>query len=65
MYEKIAWNNFLKTGNVESFLEYRRLLETNNNIASNINNMQHLDERIRQNVGELLNEIDKSKGNRY
>lgn len=25
MYEKIAWDNFYKTGNVESFLEYKRL----------------------------------------
>lgn len=25
MYEKIAWENFYKTGNVESFLEYKYL----------------------------------------
>lgn len=25
MYEKIAWENFYKTGNVESFLEYKLL----------------------------------------
>lgn len=65
MYEKLAWNNFLKTGNVESFLEYKRLLETNNNLSNNIYNMQNIDEKIKQNVGELLNEIDKSKGDRY
>lgn len=29
MYEKIAWNNFIKTGDVQSFLEYRRLVEMN------------------------------------
>lgn len=32
MYEKIAWNNFLKTGNIESFLEYRRILDLKNKI---------------------------------
>lgn len=25
MYEKIAWNNFCKTGNLESFVEYKLL----------------------------------------
>lgn len=25
MYEKIAWENFYKTGNVESFIEYKLL----------------------------------------
>jgi hypothetical protein len=27
MYENIAWNNFLKTGNIESFLEYKRIID--------------------------------------
>lgn len=63
MYEKLAWNNFLKTGNVESFLEYKRLVEVNNNLS--INQMQNTNEIIKQNVGELLNEIDKSKGDSY
>lgn len=63
MYEKLAWNNFLKTGNVESFLEYKRLVEANNNLS--INQMQNTNEIIKQNVGELLNEIDKSKGDSY
>ncbi|MEG0872780.1 MAG: hypothetical protein RSE00_02210 [Clostridia bacterium] len=26
MYEKIAWNIFLNTGDIESFLEYKRLI---------------------------------------
>lgn len=34
MYEKIAWNNFLKTGNIESFLEYRRILDLKDKISS-------------------------------
>ena len=63
MYEKLAWNNFLKTGNVESFLEYKRLVEVNNNLS--INQIQNTNEIIKQNVGELLNEIDKSKGDSY
>lgn len=25
MYEKIAWNNFCKTGSVESYLEYKNI----------------------------------------
>ena len=63
MYEKLAWNNFLKTGNVESFLEYKRLVEVNNNLS--LNQMKNTNEIIKQNVGELLNEIDKSKGDSY
>lgn len=62
MYKDLAWNNFLKTGNVESFLEYKRFLDVNNDLSIDINNMQNMDEKIKQNVGELLNEIDKSKG---
>jgi len=30
MYENIAWNNFLKTGNIESFLEYRKIIDLKN-----------------------------------
>ena len=30
MYEDLAWNNFCKTGNIESFLEYKKLSEMNN-----------------------------------
>lgn len=63
MYEKLAWNNFYKTGSIESYLEYRRLLEVNDNLSEN--NMQNINSNIRQNVGELLNEIDKGKGNSY
>lgn len=58
MYEKLAWNNFEKTGDIESFLEYRRLMETN----LNMNNIEDVNNKIRQNIGELLNEIDKGKG---
>lgn len=51
MYEKIAWNNFIKTGNIESFLEYKRL-----------SNMQIINNNINENIGALLNEINKDKG---
>ncbi len=51
MYEKIAWNNFIKTGNIESFLEYKRL-----------SNMQIINNSINENIGALLNEINKDKG---
>jgi hypothetical protein len=30
MYENIAWNNFLKTGNIESFLEYKKIVDLKN-----------------------------------
>ena len=55
MYEKLAWNNFEKTGDIESFLEYRKFMEVNEEL--------NIDNKIMQNIGELLNEIDKSKGN--
>ncbi len=56
MYEKIAWDHFIKTGDVESFLEYKRICETKRDLDNYINN---------QNVGENLNEIAQSEGNSY
>ena len=50
MYEKIAWNNFYKTGNIESFLEYRKLNE--------INNMQSL----QMEKGDVFSEFNKIEG---
>ena len=35
MYENIAWENFIKTGNVESFMEYKKIKEIKNNLNSN------------------------------
>ena len=32
MYENIAWNNFLKTGSIESFLEYKRIIDVKNGL---------------------------------
>lgn len=31
MYEELAWENFLKTGDIESFLEYKKIKELNKN----------------------------------
>ena len=42
MYEKLAWDNFLKTGNIESFLEYRKIAALNNNL----NNIQENNNKI-------------------
>ena len=30
MYEDLAWKNFCKTGNIESFLEYKKIQELKN-----------------------------------
>ncbi len=32
MYEKLAWNNFCNTGNLESFLEYKKIKGIKNKI---------------------------------
>lgn len=62
MYEKLAWKHFEKTGSIESFLEYKKIVEENEKLATY--NAQNLTQNIRQNVGELLNEIDQGKRDR-
>lgn len=52
MYEDLAWNNFCKTGNLESFLEYKKINEINNK------NIEEL-----KNEGIILDELNKSKRN--
>lgn len=32
MYEKIAWDNFIKTGSIESFLEYKKIIDLKNRL---------------------------------
>ncbi len=49
MYEKLAWNSFCKTGDIESFLEYKKLSEAGYSY-----------ENVK---GEFLSESNKSKGN--
>ena len=50
MYEEIAWNNFCKTGSLESFLEYKKINELNNI------NMEFI-----ENEGIIIDELKKSK----
>lgn len=52
MYEEIAWNNFCKTGSLESFLEYKKINELNNR------NMEFI-----ENEGIIIDELNKSKRN--
>lgn len=47
MFENLAWNNFLKTGNIETYIEYKKMKEINEN---------NLD------VGDNYSELDKSEG---
>ena len=50
MYEDIAWNNFCKTGNLESFLEYRK-----------INELNEKNRGVIEDEGNILNELNKSE----
>lgn len=34
MYEKIAWDNFMKTGSIESFLEYKRIQDIKSKLSN-------------------------------
>ncbi len=56
MYEKIAWNNFCKTGDIESFMEYKKLmgLNANDEVLDEIENIE--------NIGDILSGFDKSQG---
>ncbi|MCX8074985.1 MAG: hypothetical protein N2749_05305 [Clostridia bacterium] len=58
MYEDLAWDNFLKTGNLESFLEYKKMADIKDNIESTVNGFVETDEVIE---GVLLNETSQSK----
>lgn len=49
MYEDIAWQNFEKTGNLESFLEYKQMLKVKEEIGL-------------INVEGIENESSKDKG---
>lgn len=54
MYKDIAWNNFCKTGSIESFLEYKKLIQIDEGSLNDI-----------EDKGLILNELDKGKGNSY
>lgn len=49
MYERLAWDSFCKTGDIESFLEYKKLSES----GYDSEDMK----------GEFLSESNKSQGN--
>ena len=49
MYEDLAWKHFLLTGNLESFLEYKKILESNQFTVKN--------------EGERIDEAYKSERN--
>ena len=55
-FKNLAWNNFCKTGDIQSFLEYRKLNEFNR--IENNNTQQ-----LMQNLEVMINEIDKGEGN--
>lgn len=55
-FKNLAWNNFYKTGDIQSFLEYKKL---NNMDGIEMNNTQ----QIMQNLEVMINEIDKGEGN--
>lgn len=46
-FKDIAWNNFYKTGDIESFLEYKKINET---------------QQIMQNLGVMIDEINQGQG---
>lgn len=52
MYENVAWYNFEKTGSLESFLEYRRLIELKDYLLN----------RRRYKLEGALNEFGKIEG---
>lgn len=53
MYEKIAWETFLKTGNIDSYLEYKKFMSLDGNID------------VQSNEGDFLNGISQNQGNSY
>lgn len=63
MYEKIAWENFLKTGDLETFIEYKKLIHLIQNEQLNNDLIDGtLDDYINEKLGEKFYETSKSKG---
>lgn len=58
MYKDIAWNNFCKTGDINSYIEYSKL----KNIGFIENNILN-EEKLMQNSEVMIDEVNKSKGN--
>lgn len=62
MYEDIAWKHFCKTGSLESFFEYKKILELNNNNKFKENQNVTGDYIIPEGKGDVFSELDKGKG---
>ncbi len=65
MYEDIAWKHFCKTGSLESFFEYKKILElnnSNNKFKENKNQNVTGDYIIPEGKGDVFSELDKGKG---
>lgn len=65
MYEDIAWKHFCKTGSLESFFEYKKILElnnSNNKFKENQNQNVTGDYIIPEGKGDVFSELDKGKG---
>lgn len=54
-FKNMAWNNFYKTGDIQSFLEYKKL----DILPQEYNNTQ----QIMQNLEVMINEINKGERN--
>ena len=56
MYENIAWENFIKTGNVESFMEYKKItqLELSDRLNMNERSVRKYFSRKRKNDLEII-----------
>lgn len=52
MYENIAWNNFERTGNIESFLEYMQIQKVK----------KDLEQKSQIELEGIMNEVDKGEG---
>ena len=48
MYKNFAWENFMKTGNLETYIEYRKIAD--------------LDRGINEKKGEIVDETYQSEG---
>lgn len=55
-FKELAWNNFYKTGDIQSYLEYKKFngIEFGNEIVPISNT-----EQIIQNLGVMMDEINK------
>ena len=55
-FKELAWNNFYKTGDIQSYLEYKKFNE--NKFGDEIIPISST-EQIMQNLGVMINEINK------